>query len=137
MARFLLDSGILNDYINRRNGVYDRAQLQRSQGHRIGTATPVLGEMVAGMIGSRNPEANLKALDVALNSLTLWPFDRDAAYEYGRIYAALRAKGRPMQSIDIQLAAIALTLGNTVVVTKDSDLSAIDGLAVENWAVDS
>ena len=72
-----------------------------------------------------------------MKGLTLWPFDRDAAYEYGRIHAALVAKGRPMQSIDIQLAAIALTLGNTIVVTTDGDLSAIDGLAVENWAAES
>ena len=40
-----------------------------------------------------------------------------------------------MQSINIHLAAIAPTLGNTIVVTTDSDLSAIDGLAVENRAV--
>ena len=137
MARFLLDSGILNDYAGRRNGIYDRATLQRLQGHQVGTATPVLGEMLSGIARSQNPEPNFKALELALKGLTLWAFDRDAAYEYGRIHAALRAKGRPMQSIDIQLAAIALTLGNTVVVTTDGDLFAIDGLAVENWAVES
>ncbi len=42
--------------------------------------------------------------------------------------------GRPMQQIDIQIAAIALTMGNTVVVSSDSDLSAVPGLTVENWA---
>jgi tRNA(fMet)-specific endonuclease VapC len=40
-----------------------------------------------------------------------------------------------MQQIDIQMAAIAMTLGNTAVVTKDSDLSAIPGLVVENWSL--
>lgn len=29
---------------------------------------------------------------------------------------------------------IALTLGNTTVVTMDSDLGAVPGLVVENWA---
>jgi tRNA(fMet)-specific endonuclease VapC len=39
-----------------------------------------------------------------------------------------------MQQIDIQIAAIALSLGNCTVVTADSDLAAIPGLRVENWA---
>jgi len=39
-----------------------------------------------------------------------------------------------MQPIDIMIAAVALTLGNCTVVTTDSDLSAVPGLAVENWA---
>ena len=34
----------------------------------------------------------------------------------------------------IQLAAIALTLGNCTVVTTDSDLAAVPGLRTENWA---
>jgi len=36
--------------------------------------------------------------------------------------------------IDIQIAAIARSLGNTIVVSSDSDLAAVSGLAVENWA---
>jgi tRNA(fMet)-specific endonuclease VapC len=34
----------------------------------------------------------------------------------------------------MMLAAVALSLGNTTVITKDSDLSAVPGLSVENWA---
>ncbi len=37
-------------------------------------------------------------------------------------------------TIDIMIAAIARTLGDCTVVTTDSDLAAIPGLAVENWA---
>jgi tRNA(fMet)-specific endonuclease VapC len=40
-----------------------------------------------------------------------------------------------MQQIDIQIAAIALSLGNCTVVSKDSDLAAVPGLEVENWSV--
>ena len=42
-----------------------------------------------------------------------------------------------MQIVDIQLAAIALTLGDCTVVTTDSDLSAVPGLHTENWATNS
>ena len=40
-----------------------------------------------------------------------------------------------MQVIDIMLAAIALSLGNCIVVSTDSDLLAIPGLSVENWEI--
>lgn len=39
-----------------------------------------------------------------------------------------------MQQIDIQVAAIALSLGKTTVVSEDSDLAAVPGLQVEHWA---
>jgi tRNA(fMet)-specific endonuclease VapC len=36
--------------------------------------------------------------------------------------------------MDMLIAAIALSLGNTTVVSSDSDLTAVPGLKVENWA---
>lgn len=39
-----------------------------------------------------------------------------------------------MQAVDIMIAATALTLGGCVVVSKDTDLAAVPGLTVENWA---
>ncbi len=38
-----------------------------------------------------------------------------------------------MQQIDIMIAAIARSLGNCVVITDDTDLSAVPALRVENW----
>lgn len=69
-----------------------------------------------------------------MTKVVFWPFERRAAEEYGRIAAELRRIGRPMQAIDIQVAAIAMSLGNCTVVTKDGDLSAVQGLDVANWA---
>jgi tRNA(fMet)-specific endonuclease VapC len=70
-----------------------------------------------------------------LADLLLWPFNEEAAEEYGRLAAQLRRIGRPMQQIDIMVAAIARTLGDCVVVSKDSDLVAVPGLSVEDWSV--
>jgi tRNA(fMet)-specific endonuclease VapC len=39
-----------------------------------------------------------------------------------------------MQQVDIPIAAIVLGLGNCTVVSTDADLSAVQGLTVENWA---
>ncbi len=133
MSRFLLDSGIASDYINRRNGVYERARAEAQRGNSVGIGVPVLAELVSGIERSASRDRNFQALQIALISLRLWPFDRSAAFEYGRIHAELLSIGRPMQVVDIMIAAIAMTLGNTTVVTKDSDLAAVPGLTVENW----
>lgn len=121
MRRYLLDTGIASDYINRRAGVYERARKAVARGDRIGIGTPVLGELWAGVHYSATRARNEKRLKRQLADLTIWPFDNVAAEEYGRLYAELRSTGRPMQQVDIQVAAIALSLGRCTVVTKDSD----------------
>jgi tRNA(fMet)-specific endonuclease VapC len=39
-----------------------------------------------------------------------------------------------MQQVDMQVAAIAFTLSECTVVTEDTDLLAVPGLSVVNWA---
>ena len=133
MTRYLFDSGILSAYLDRRSEVFERARVRSAEGHRIGTCVPVLAEIVSGIERSSSRDRNLRALQTALPTLRVWPFDQNTAFEYGRIHAELMRAGRPMQTIDIMIAAVALTLGNCTVVTTDSDLAAVPGLEVENW----
>src|SRR5262249_55908353 len=109
---------------------------ERRVGNRIGICTPVLGELWAGVEGSISRERNLQRLRLALSRLIIWPYTNDAAAEFGRVFAELRRQGRPMQQVDIMVAAIAFALGHCTVVTRDADLMAVPGLAVENWAAD-
>lgn len=132
MRRDLLDTGIAQDFVNDRHGIPERVTDERHRGNRIGIAVPVLGELWAGVEGSASRERNLQRLRLGLSQLLVWPFTNEAAEEFGRIFAVLRRMGRPRQQIDIQIAAITLTLGNCTVVSADSDLSAIPGLDVEN-----
>lgn len=134
MRRYLLDTGIAQDFINRRHGVLGRVDAERRAGNRIGICTPVLGELWAGVEGSVSRERNLQRLRLALSRLIVWPYTNEAAAEFGRVFAELRRIGRPMQQVDIMVAAIAFSLGHCTVVTRDTDLIAVPGLMVENWA---
>jgi tRNA(fMet)-specific endonuclease VapC len=134
MRRFLFDTGMASHYINRRRGVFERARDEVARGNRIGIGLPVLAELYFGIELSASREKNRQRLLIALSTLTIWPFTEDAAAEYGRIAAELRRIGRPMQQVDIMIAAIAKALGNCTVVTADSDLAAVPGLTVEDWA---
>jgi len=134
MSRFLLDTGTAQDFINHRNGVLERAIEEQYKGHRIGICVPVLGELWSGVEGSLTRERNLRLLRAALTKLVVWPYDNAAAEIFGRLFIQLRRIGRPMQQIDVQAAAIAFALGDTTVVTVDSDLFDIPDLQVENWS---
>lgn len=134
MSRFLLDTGIMGHFINRRQGIDQRVHQERQTGAKIGTCVPVVGELFFGVEASQTRDVNRVRLVRALRGIRCWPYTREAAEEYGRIAAELRRIGRPMQQVDIMIAAIANSLGDCTVVTTDSDLAAIPGLKVDNWA---
>lgn len=135
MKRYLLDSGIMSDFVNRRHGVPEKVREAQLVGSRIGTCIPVVAELFFGVELSSTRDENLRRLHRALSGIVCWPLDRGAAEEYGRLAADLRRAGRTIQQIDIMVAAIARTLGQCPVVSTDSDFAAVPGLTVENWAL--
>ena len=133
MRRFLLDTCAVGDLINRRKGVHERARAARLEGARLGTCIPVLGELFFGIEFSQTRAENRARLIRAITGLSLWPYTREAAEEYGRLAAQLRRAERTMQQVDMQVAAIALTLSQCLVVSEDTDMLAVPGLSVVNW----
>jgi tRNA(fMet)-specific endonuclease VapC len=136
VKRFLLDSNALTSFINRREPLAQHVRNAKQRGCRIGTCEPVAAEMFYGLEMSASKEKNLVRLRRGLKLISCWPLDRAASETYGRVAAELKLQGRPMQVVDIMVAAIALSLGDCTVVTTDSDLLAIPGLSVENWELE-
>lgn len=134
MTRFLLDTGSAGDYIHRRRGLYERARSAVTSGHRLGICLPVLAELWYGVENSSSRNRNAERLRRALPDFIVWPLTETAAEEFGRIAATLRKVGRPIGKMDMLIAAIALSLGKTTVVSSDNDLSTVPGLTVENWS---
>ena len=133
MRRYLLDTGIAGMYISRRGNIRERIAEETAKGNRIGISLMNLAELYYGVENSQTREANLKRLVANLGHFTIWPFTQAAAKEYGRIATQLKRAGRSIQQIDMLIAAVAMTIPNCTVVTLDTDLSAVNGLAVENW----
>jgi tRNA(fMet)-specific endonuclease VapC len=134
MTRYLLDTNMVSHFVNRRLGVDTKVRSTRTGGAVIGTCMPVVAELFYGLELSATCEINRPKLVSGLKQIRCWPFERSAAEEYGRLAAELDRIGRRMQQIDIMIAAIAFSLGNCTVVSSDSDLAAVPGLTVENWA---
>ncbi|MBC8114576.1 MAG: type II toxin-antitoxin system VapC family toxin [Candidatus Saccharimonas sp.] len=135
MTKYLLDTNAAADMICNRRHVDVRALMARQQGHVIGTATPVIAELLGGIDYSQSRERNLLRFNRKLSMFRLWPFTLEIAREYGKLYAELRRTGNPMQVIDMMVAATARTLSDCIVVTTDGDLLRVPNLRVENWAV--
>jgi tRNA(fMet)-specific endonuclease VapC len=136
VSRFLLDTNAAADFLFRRRGVPERARAARAEGKDVGITIPILGELYAGIEFSRTRDHNMLVLRRSIKLFHLWPFTPEAAEVYGRIYAELRRKGRLIQQIDLQTAAIALALGQCTVVTEDGDFRAVAGLSVVSWATE-
>ncbi len=134
MKRYLFDSNAVTAFINRDVDVNIHVREARQHGHVVGTCEPVIAELYFGLEFSASRDANLVRLERGLSNLRSWPFDRAAAREFARVAAGLKRRGMKIQVVDMMLAAIALSLSNTTVVTSDADLFRIPGLTVENWA---
>jgi predicted nucleic acid-binding protein len=134
LIRYILDSGIITDLINRRKGVDAKASEVVKNGHRLGIGTSVIGEFLAGLEASSNRDRNIDRFERLLSRLRVWPYDEAAARAYAKIASDLRRRGIAIQQIDMQTAAVAFALGNCIVVSEDGDFKAITGLTVENWA---
>ena len=90
----------------------------RRAGAVIGTCEPVIAELFFGVHRSATADENRKLLLRWLPELKCWPLSR----------------GLGIGAMDGLIAAIALTLPDCVVISKDTDLLRIPGLTVENWA---
>lgn len=91
----------------------------------------VLGELYAGFhLGTRYAQ-NCRELAafLELSGVSVVPVDEAVADRYGMIVKQLRAKGTPIPSNDIWIAACTFETGSRLV-TYDNHFGAIDGLAV-------
>jgi predicted nucleic acid-binding protein len=61
------------------------------------------------------------------------PITSEVAEQFAHIFANLRRKGRPIDTNDIWIAAIA-RVHNLIVVTNDEHFQYVEGLRVEDWS---
>lgn len=130
--KYLLDTNICIALIRQR----PRALLQRLISHQpgdVGISSITLAELVHGVEKSTQPEQNMSALEQFLLPLDLANFDQTAALAYGKVRAQLERSGQIIGSMDMLIAAHALSL-NTVLVTNNiQEFQRVTGLIVEDW----
>ncbi len=130
--KYMLDTNILVYAKNKRpESVLKRLTSLEPEDVCISSVT--LAEMEYGVFKSLMPEQNQLALMLFLSGIQIEPFDSKAAFEYGKIRAALTKKGTPIGANDLLIAAHAKSLGLILVTNNTREFERVEGLRLENW----
>jgi tRNA(fMet)-specific endonuclease VapC len=100
----------------------------------IGISSITAAELAYGVSKSRHASKNRHALEQFLASLEVAAFDQAAAWSYGRLRGQLEAKGTLIGSMDMLIAAHALSLEVRLVSNNLREFRRVPGLRLENWA---
>jgi len=72
-------------------------------------------------------------LEQFVSPLEIAALDRQATIAYGQTRALLEKKGRPIGSMDLLIAAHALSLSVRLVTNNVEEFKRVPGLRVDNW----
>lgn len=100
----------------------------------IGISVITLAELEYGVAKSTRPAKNREALGQFVSPLEIAAFDRPAGAAYGKLRTTLEKKGQPIGSLDLLIAAHALSLDVRLVTHNVREFGKIPGLRIEDWA---
>ncbi|MCK9275215.1 MAG: type II toxin-antitoxin system VapC family toxin [Syntrophales bacterium] len=131
--RYMLDTNICI-YVIKRKPADVIERFKRTPISDIGISSITLSELMYGAKKSSKPEQNLLALSQFAAPLEILPYDDNAARYYGDVRTYLEKKGTPIGSLDMLIAAHALSAASTLVTNNEKEFSRIPDLKIENWA---
>jgi len=130
--KYLLDTNTCIFIINRKpEGV--RQIMQSIPIGAIAVSAVTISELEYGVAKSAASKKNQAALSKFLMPLEAIAYDESAARFYGATRAHLEKKGTPIGSMDLMIAAHALSLGLIVVTNNVREFKRVPGLKVEDW----
>jgi tRNA(fMet)-specific endonuclease VapC len=131
---YLLDTNACVEYLRQRNSAVV-ARIAATPATDIRLCSVVKAELYHGAHRSQQVQSNLTKVDNFVRPFISLPFDDDAAREYGRIRADLERRGVVIGPYDLQVAAITLVHGLTLVTHNTTEFSHVTGLSLEDWQV--
>ncbi|HEV2464677.1 MAG TPA: type II toxin-antitoxin system VapC family toxin [Acidobacteriaceae bacterium] len=132
--QYLLDTNTIS-YIVKGRSQAARSRLKALNPHDVCISCITEGELIYGLEKSGD-EHRRRVIDWFLASLRIQPWGREAAAAYGALRAQQERLGRPLEPLDMQIAAHAVALG-AVLVTHDQAFQHVQNLpGIEDWATD-
>ena len=131
--KFMLDTNICI-YIIKRKPTNVIERFQKTEISQIGVSSITLSELSYGVSKSSKPTQNQMALAQFMAPLEILPYDDNAASYYGDLRVYLEKRGTPIGSLDMLIAAHALSASCILVTNNEKEFSRIPNLAIENWA---
>jgi len=130
---YLLDTNICI-YIIKKMPEQVIERLRSTRISEVGVSSITLSELEYGAAKSSRPAQNKLAIAEFLAPLEILPYDDMAAQEYGKVRAYLEKQGTPIGSMDMLIAAHALSLNCILVTNNEREFRLIPNLKIQNWA---
>lgn len=128
---YLLDTNTCVEYLRGRNA-YVRQRLANAPATDVFVCPVVLAELYIGALRSAHPARNRAKIDAFILPYQSLPFDDAAADIQATIRHHLEKLGTPIGPYDLQIAAIALVHGLTVVTHNTAEYSRVPNLTIED-----
>ena len=120
-------------YIIKRKPPHVIESFRQTEISQIGISSITLSELLYGVSKSSKPEQNKIALMQFVAPLEILSYDDEAAQYYGDLRTHLEKQGTPIGSLDMLIAAHALSIACTLVTNNTKEFSRIPNLKIENW----
>ena len=130
--KYMLDTNICS-YIIKRKPRAVTERFRRTKISQIGISSITLSELTYGVSKSSKPEQNQMALMQFMAPLEILPYDDDAAQYYGDLRVHLEKRGTTIGSLDMLIAAHALSTACTLITNNENEFNRIPNLKIENW----
>jgi tRNA(fMet)-specific endonuclease VapC len=132
MMKFMLDTNICIYIIKKKpTDVIERFRQTRIS--HVGISSITLSVLEYGVAKSSKPDQNQFALAQFLAPLEILPYGDDAAQQYGGLRAFLENQGSPIGSLDMLIAAHALSIGCILITNNEKEFIRVPNLKIENW----
>ena len=132
MSTYLLDTNVCVEYLRNASGTV-ATRLISQVPDDIRLCSVVVAELVYGWRHSKAGPSEATVLTRFLAEFESLPFDNPAAMVAGEIRELLASQGTPIGPYDLQIAAIAMANGLTLVTHNVKEFSRVAGLAIEDW----
>jgi len=129
---YLLDTNTCIYIIKRKppNVIKRFLELQVSQ---AGISSITFSELAYGVAKSSKPIQNRFALAQFAAPLEIFLYGDEAAHHYGELRSYLEKKGTPIGSLDMLIAAHALSIDCILVTNNEKEFIRVPNLKIENW----
>ena len=131
---YMLDTDICI-YIIKRKPLRVLERLESIQPNQLSMSAITFAELMNGAKKSQRVEANVSRLNALGEILEICSFDQQAAVAYGDVRSSLEKRGEVIGPHDLLIAAHALSLDRILVTNNEKEFKRVEGLKVDNWAV--
>jgi predicted nucleic acid-binding protein len=125
-----IDTDILIDHLRGSPEATQAIERLEEAGLTLSTTTVNAYELSYGAWKTREPEANLEAVETLLERLSVYPLSLEAALEAGRDMAHLERRGTPVEIRDILIGATAKENGAALYTRNTRHFENIPGLTL-------